>query len=114
MRTERLTCLLRIATPDAIRVCDQNLRTSPERVASFCQMIDDYVARGRDVAINVVHLYDDPPQWHVSVNNLTDKPVTTKLKQAMDLPRLDFEEREITLAPGEYRVLTAKARGGTD
>ncbi len=65
--------------------------------------------RGKDVAINVIHLFDDPHQWHVSVNNLTDKPVTARFKQAMDLPCLDFEEREITLAPGEYRVLAAKA-----
>ncbi|MBU4212646.1 MAG: hypothetical protein KKD33_08695, partial [Verrucomicrobia bacterium] len=65
--------------------------------------------RGKNIAINVMHLFDAPHQWHVAVNNLTDKPVTTKLTQAMDLPRLDFEEREITLAPGEYRILTAKA-----
>ena len=70
--------------------------------------------RGKSIAINVMHLFDDPSQWHVDVNNLTDKPVTTKLKQAMDLPGLDFEEREITLAPGEYRVLTAKAVQGSE
>ncbi len=61
------------------------------------------------MAIEVVHLFQSPHQWHVSVNNLTDKPVTTKLKQTMDLPLLDFEEREIALTPGEYRVLSAKA-----
>ena len=68
--------------------------------------------RGKEVAINVMHLFDDPPQWQVDVNNRTDKPVTTKLKQAMELPGLDFEEREITLAPGEYKVLPAKAASG--
>ena len=65
--------------------------------------------RGKEVAINVVHLFDKPHQWQVSVNNLTDKPITTKFKQAMDLPNLDFEARELTLQPGEFRVLTAKA-----
>jgi len=64
--------------------------------------------RGKKVAINVMHLFDKPHQWQVSVNNLTKKPVTTQLKQAMDLPSLDFEEREITLAPGEFRILNAK------
>jgi len=61
--------------------------------------------RGKNVAISVMHLFDNPPQWHVSVNNLTDKPVTTRLHQAMDLPGLDFDTTEITLQPGEYRVL---------
>ena len=65
--------------------------------------------RGKNISINVIHLFDDPPQWQVDVNNRTDKSVTTKLKQSMELPELDFEEREITLASGEYRVLTAKA-----
>lgn len=46
------------------------------------------------------------------MNNLTDKPVTTTLTQAMELPGLDFAKREITLAPGEDRVLSAKVTSG--
>jgi hypothetical protein len=63
---------------------------------------------GKNISINVIHLFDNPHQWHVSVNNLTDKPITTKLKQAMELPGLDFEEREVTLGSGEYRTLATK------
>jgi hypothetical protein len=66
--------------------------------------------RGKDITINVVHVFDNPHQWHISVNNLTDKSIITKLSQAMELPGFNFEEREITLAPGEYKILSAKAK----
>ena len=61
--------------------------------------------RGKDLTINVMHIFDNPHQWHIAVNNTTDKPITTTLKQSMDLPALEFGEMDITLQPGEHRVL---------
>lgn len=61
--------------------------------------------RGKDLFIQVTHLYEEPHQWHVSVNNPTDKPVKTKLRKAMDLPGFIFHEVEVTVQPGEYRVI---------
>lgn len=61
--------------------------------------------KGRELFIQVTRLYEDPDQWHVSVNNPTDKPVTTTLRKAMDLPGLVFPGIKITLKPGEYRVI---------
>ncbi len=84
-------------------------------------------AAGQDLFIGVMHLYDaaahqpttaihplgnavvQPPQWQVSVNNPTDQPVTCTLRKAMDLPGLVFPNTKLTLAPGEYRVLTQRA-----
>ena len=44
-------------------------------------------------------------RWYVAVNNPLDEPVTTVLSRNMDLPGFDFDTREITLQPGEHRVL---------
>ncbi|HEY3397624.1 MAG TPA: hypothetical protein VGM19_08200 [Armatimonadota bacterium] len=67
-------------------------------------------AAGRDLFIQVSRVNDGdaqtPPAWHVSVNNPTDKPVTTTLKRAMDLAGLTLVSETMTLAPGEYRVLS--------
>jgi hypothetical protein len=64
-------------------------------------------AAGKDLFIQVTRLNDDPtPAWHLSVNNPTDQPITTTLQRTMDLPGLDFTQETVTLAPGEYRVLT--------
>ena len=70
-------------------------------------------AAGKDLFIQVTRINDGddktPPAWHVSVNNPTDHPVTTTLQRAMDLAGLDFSAQTVTLAPGEYRVLTKAA-----
>ena len=60
---------------------------------------------GQDLFIGVVHLRDKPSQWHVSVNNPTDKPITSTLHKAMDVPGLVFSGAAVTMQPGEYRVL---------
>ena len=60
---------------------------------------------GKDLTINVMRLFDKPGQWQVDVNNTSDKPITTTLRQAMALPDLDFPDTAITVQPGEYRVL---------
>jgi hypothetical protein len=65
---------------------------------------------GEGLAINVVHLNDNPHHWHVSVNNLMNKETEIHLKKAMDLPDFDFEERTITLKAGEYKVLPLAAK----
>jgi hypothetical protein len=60
---------------------------------------------GKELFIQVTHVWDNPPQWHVSVNNPTDKTVRTKLHQAMDLPGLAFPDTVVELKPGAYEVL---------
>ncbi len=64
---------------------------------------------GKDFFIEVVCLKDaegqNPPLWHVSVNNPTDARVTASLTRAMDLPGLDWTSESITLSPGEQRIL---------
>ncbi len=64
---------------------------------------------GSELFIEVVCLSDAegqaPPLWHVSVNNPTDKPVTTSLTRTMALPGLDWSGETIELKPGEGRLL---------
>lgn len=76
-------------------------------------MADD---AGKDLFIQVTRVTegDDqtPASWHVSVNNPLDKPVTTSLRKAMDLPGLDLAETAITLQPGEYKVLVESKPAG--
>jgi hypothetical protein len=62
-------------------------------------------AAGKDLFIQVTHVYEGPDQWHVSVNNPTDKPIKTTLHKAMDLPGLEFRDKMLTVKPGEYVVL---------
>jgi hypothetical protein len=71
-------------------------------------------ARGADLFIQVTALSggtrDFPDyQWHVDVNNPTDRAITTVLSQNMALPGLRFPDREITLEPGEFRVLCCES-----
>lgn len=44
-------------------------------------------------------------KWHVSVNNPTDREITTTLRAGMEMPGFEFSKRELTLKPGEYRLL---------
>jgi hypothetical protein len=72
-------------------------------------------ARGGELFVQVTALsggtrdYPDY-QWHVDVNNPTDHVITTVVSQNMSLPGLQFPERELTLAPGEFRVLCCDGR----
>lgn len=65
-------------------------------------------AGGKDLFIEVVCLEDaqgeKPSLWHVSVNNPTDKSVTTRIRKVMDLPGLELAEQA-----GEYRLLVRAA-----
>ena len=61
--------------------------------------------RARELFIQVTHLFEKPQQWHVSVNNPTDRPIETELHKTMELPGFVFKKRSVTLQPGEYRVL---------
>ena len=60
-------------------------------------------AAGKDLFLQVTRLNDGlegkPPAWHISVNNPTDKPITTTLKRAMEVPGLEFKEETVTVAP---------------
>ncbi len=60
---------------------------------------------GKDLFIQITHVAEKPDKWHLSVNNPTDQPVKTKLMKTMDLPGLTLEDTEITLQPGEYKVI---------
>jgi hypothetical protein len=51
--------------------------------------------------IQVTRISDDPPGFHVSLNNPTDETVTTTLRVAMPMPGLEFPENRITVGPGE-------------
>lgn len=66
-------------------------------------------AAGKDIFIEVVCLKDaegqNPPLWHVSVNNPTDKPVNAKLSKTMALPGLAWDGENVLLATGEYKIL---------
>jgi len=61
-------------------------------------------AAGKDLFIEVVCLEDaqgDKPRlWHVSVNNPTDKSVTTRIRKVMDLPGREPEEQTMTFCLG--------------
>ncbi|MBI4025415.1 MAG: hypothetical protein HY360_10580 [Verrucomicrobia bacterium] len=61
--------------------------------------------KGRELFIQVTHVFENPHQWHVSVNNPTDATIKTILRKAMDLPGFIFHNTEITLKPGEYKVM---------
>lgn len=62
-------------------------------------------SKGKDLFIQVTHVNADPPRWHVSVNNPTDKPIIARLRRAMDLPGFTFRDQRITVNPGAYQVL---------
>ena len=66
-------------------------------------------AAGHDLKIQVTALQSPrdgkPGSWHVSVNNPTDQPITSVLQRQIDLPGLRFQTSQITLKPGEYRIL---------
>lgn len=55
-----------------------------------------------EVFIQVTRISDDPPRFHVSLNNPSEKIVTTALRVAMPMPALEFREKRVTLRPGEY------------
>jgi hypothetical protein len=48
-------------------------------------------------------------EWAVEVNNPTDQPITSTLRQRMALPGLNFGTQTIALAAGEHRVLYRSA-----
>lgn len=61
---------------------------------------------GGNLFIEVTRVHDAPATFHVAVNNPTDATVTTTVRTAMAIPGLlDLEAVEVTLAPGERRVL---------
>ncbi len=67
-------------------------------------------ARGREMFVQVTALSGGTQafplyQWYVDVNNPTDQSITTMVSQNMPLPGLEVPSQEITLAPGEHRVL---------
>ncbi len=66
-------------------------------------------AAGAELFIQVTRINDGGdgkgPAWHLSVNNPTDHPITTTLHKAMELPGLVFTGKQLTVQPGEYRVI---------
>jgi len=62
---------------------------------------------GKDLFIQVTHVNENPHRWHVSVNNPTDKAITTTLRKTMDVPGFEFPTQRITVPPGGYLVVKA-------
>jgi len=60
---------------------------------------------GKELFIQVTHVNDNPQRWHVSVNNPTDKVITTTLQKATDIPGFDFQTQKVTVPAGGYIVL---------
>ena len=60
---------------------------------------------GQELFVQVTHVGQAPDRWHVSVNNPTDKSITTTLTNPVDLPGFDFPAITLRLKPGEYVVL---------
>lgn len=63
------------------------------------------VADREELFIQVTHLRDRPHKWHISVNNPTDKTITTTLRRLIDLPGMKFKKKRLTLPPGSYLLL---------
>jgi len=71
--------------------------------------------RGQDLFIQVTALSGGTKafptyQWYVDVNNPTDQRIESTLSQNMSLPGLQFPTTDITLAPGEHRVLCCQGQ----
>jgi len=62
----------------------------------------------RDLVIELAMLSDSPPQYHVAVNNPTDRRIRTALKKTIDLPRFAFPDTPVDVAPGGYLVVRDK------
>jgi hypothetical protein len=60
---------------------------------------------GKELFIQVTHVNENPQRWHVSVNNPTDKPITTTLQKTMALPGFDFPTQKVTVPAGGYIVV---------
>jgi hypothetical protein len=60
---------------------------------------------GENLFIQVTHVNENPHRWHVSVNNPTDKTITTTLRKTMDLPGFEFLPQKITVPAGSYIVV---------
>jgi hypothetical protein len=58
-----------------------------------------------ELFIQVTKVGEKPDRWHISVNNPTDKPIATTLRQSIPLPGLVFPDCKLTVAPGQYAVL---------
>jgi len=60
---------------------------------------------GSSLFIQVTHVNENPQRWHVSINNPTDKTITTTLKKTMELPGFDFPTQEVSVQAGGYIVI---------
>jgi len=61
-----------------------------------------------DLIIQVTKLSDKPVQYHVAVNNPTDKPIHTTLRRCMDLPGFTFPDTPLDVPAGAYIVVKKK------
>ncbi|HEY3417746.1 MAG TPA: hypothetical protein VGM23_12755 [Armatimonadota bacterium] len=61
-----------------------------------------------DLIIELALLNDKPYQYHVAVNNPTDKPIKTTLKKSMNLPAFDFPDTPVEVPAGGYMVIREK------
>jgi hypothetical protein len=87
---------------------------------AFLSLYPDHARRARitvghpvqcsapDLVIEVAMLFDSPPQYHVAVNNPTDRPIRSVLKRAMALPGFEFADTPVDVPPGGYLVVHEK------
>jgi len=60
---------------------------------------------GKELFLQVTKVGQSSDRWHISVNNPTDRAITTTLTRSIPLPGLDLPETKLTVKPGEYLVL---------
>ncbi|MBI4023834.1 MAG: hypothetical protein HY360_02570 [Verrucomicrobia bacterium] len=61
-----------------------------------------------NLIIEIAMLNDNPAEYHVGVNNPTDKPIRTMLRKCMELPGFEFPDQEIDVPAGGYVVMKEK------
>ncbi|MHB9023038.1 MAG: hypothetical protein ACYC7E_02530 [Armatimonadota bacterium] len=95
-----------LATDDRDMV---HLAVYPDRVPTTHMVVGHPVqCDAPQLIIEVTMLNDAPHAYRVAVNNPTDKPITTVLKKAMDLPGFDFPDSPVSIPAGGYLVIRAK------
>lgn len=65
------------------------------------------VCNAKDLIVEFTKL-SDKPEYHLAVNNPTDKPIKTTLKKNMDLPGFELPDTPVEVAAGGYVVVREK------
>ena len=111
-RIRQYNVLVIYVTPDAFDVTMRGQKSSPEKVRGFAELTHVVAGHpvvagpeGKELFLQVTKVGQAPDRWHVSVNNPTDRPITTTLTKTIPLPGLELPETKIALSPGQYVVV---------